>query len=133
MGRQAQLEERTMKTHGFRLVAFALFLALYMAASAPLTALPIPSKSSSDQSLMQRQAELAKIEGIVSQPEISAALASQGFSTDDVNERLAQLSPEEIHSLSQQLNQLQAAGSQVPTYIWILIGILLGVLIIGAL
>lgn len=122
-----------MKTDGFRLVALALILALYMAASAPLAALPIPSKTGSDQSLLQRQVELAKIDGIVSQPEISAALARHGLTTDDVHERLAQLSADEIHTLSQQLDQLQAAGSGVPTYIWILIGILIGVLIIGAL
>ena len=122
-----------MKTVHFRIVVFALIVALYLAVGAPLAALPTPSKTQVDQSLLERQLELAKIEAVVVQPEIAAALAQHGFSSDDVNQRLAQLSPEEIHTLSLQLDQLQAAGSGVPTYIWILIGILLGVIIVGAL
>ena len=121
-----------MKTVGSRLVVFALIVALYMAVGAPLAALPTPSKTTVDQSVADRQIELAKIEAVVAQPEIAAALAQHGFSNDDVHQRLAQLSPEEILVLSSQLDQLQAAGSGVPTYIWILIGILLGVLIVTA-
>lgn len=121
-----------MKTAGFRLVVFALIVALYVAVGAPAAALPTPSKTQVDQSLLERQIELAKIEAVVAQPEIAAALAQHGFSSDDVNQRLAQLSPEEMNGLSLQLDQLQAAGSGVPTYIWILIGILLGVLIVTA-
>lgn len=121
-----------MRTDRFRIVIFALIVALCVTAGAPVAALPTPSKTQVEQSLLERQIELAKIEAVVSQPEIAAALAQHGFSSDDVNQRLAQLSPEEIHGLSLQLDQLQAAGSSVPTYIWILIGILLGVLIITA-
>lgn len=121
-----------MKTAGSRLVVFALIVALYLVLGVPLAALPTPSKTAVDQSVADRQIELAKIEAVVAQPEITAALAQHGFTNDDVNQRLAQLSPEEIHVLSSQLDQLQAAGSGVPTYIWILIGILLGVLIVTA-
>ncbi len=121
-----------MKTIAFRMLALTLIVAACMAVSAPLSALPTPSKTAVDQSLLQRQAELAKIEAVVARPEITAALAQHGFTDDVIQLRLAQLSPEEIHSLSGQLDQLQAAGSSVPTYIWILIGILLGVLIITA-
>ena len=121
-----------MKTATSRFVVFALIVALYMAVGAPLAALPTPSKTNIDQNLLERQVELAKVEAVVAQPEIAAALAQHGFTNDDVNQRLAQLSPEEILVLSSQLDQLQAAGSSVPTYIWILIGILLGVLIVTA-
>ena len=121
-----------MKNAHSRIVLFALIVALYVAVGAPVAALPTPSKTQVEQSLLERQVELAKIETVVSQPEIAAALAHHGLSSDDVNQRLAQLSPEEIHGLSMQLDQLQAAGSGVPTYIWILIGILLGALIITA-
>jgi hypothetical protein len=121
-----------MMKPGTKLVVAALIFALSIAMGAPLSALPTPSKTTTDQSLLQRQAELAKIEAVVAQPEITAALAQHGFTDDVIQLRLAQLSPEEIHSLSSQLDQLQAAGSSVPTYIWILIGILLGVLIITA-
>ena len=116
-----------------RPVAVVLIAMLLMAAQTPLAAMPTPSKTASEQSLEQRRVELAKIQDVVAQPEIVAALAQHGFSRDDVNQRLAQLSPDEIHHLATQVDQLQAAGAQVPTYIWILVAILLGVVIIGAL
>ena len=129
---QARARRESMKKAHSRIVLFALIVALYVAVGAPVAALPTPSKTQVEQSLLARQVELAKIETVVSQPEIAAALAHHGLSSDDVNQRLAQLSPEEIRGLSMQLDQLQAAGSGVPTYIWILIGILLGALIITA-
>lgn len=121
-----------MRTAYPKLVAAAVVAALSAAMAPPAAALPTPSKTSPDQTLAERQLALAEIEAVVAGPEIAAALARHGFSTDDVHQRLAQLSPEEIQTVSQQLDLLQAAGSGVPNYIWILLGILLGVLIISA-
>ena len=95
--------------------------------------LPTPSKTTQEQSLADRQIELANINAVIAQPEVTAALARHGFTNDQVHQRLAQLSPDEIHALSSQLDQLQAAGSGVPKYIWILIAVLLGVMILAAL
>lgn len=114
-------------------VILILLFSLVVAAAAPLTALPTPSKMVPDQSLADRQIELAKIQAVVSEPQIAAALAQHGFSSEEVHQRLAQLSPEEIHALSSQLDQLQAAGADVPKYIWILLAVLLGVLILAAI
>jgi hypothetical protein len=110
-----------------------VFLVLLVTAAAPLTALPVPSKTAPDQSLADRQVDLAKIQAVVSEPQIAAALAQHGFTSEEVHQRLAQLSPEEVHALSSQLDQLQAAGAAVPQYIWILLAVLLGVLILTAI
>jgi anti-sigma factor RsiW len=101
--------------------------------SAPLAALPTPSKTTSAQSLADRQSELAVVRAVLAQPEVAEALARHGFTNDEVHQRLAQLSPEEIHALSSQLDQLQAAGAGVPQYVWILLAVFLGVLIITAI
>jgi len=122
-----------MRAAGYRLVVLALIVALQVSVSAPLAAMPTPSKTPSDQSLADRQSDLVKIQAVMARPEVSEALAQHGFTNDEVNQRLAQLSPEEIYALSAQLDQLQAAGSSVPKYIWILIAVLLGVLILSAI
>lgn len=122
-----------MKAAICRLVILALIVVLNASMVTPLAAMPTPSKTTSDQSLAARQAELAGIQAVIAQPEVSAALAQHGFTNDEVHQRLAQLSPDEIHALSSQLDQLQAAGSGVPKYVWILIAVLLGVMILSAL
>jgi hypothetical protein len=95
----------------------------------PAQALPTPSKTAADQSLAERAADLAVLEAVLDQEEVTAALAAQGLSRDDVNTRLAQLSPEELAGLSSQVEQLQAAGQ--PTYVWVLIAVLAVVAIVA--
>jgi hypothetical protein len=59
-------------------------------------------------------------------------LADHGFTRQEVNRRLAQLSPEELDSLASQVEQLQAAGQRLPVYAWVLIGVLIAALIVVA-
>ena len=116
-----------------RLLIPSLVLSLLVVAGAPVVALQSPSKTEPEQSLADREIELAKIQAVVSQPQIAEILAHHGLSTAEAHQRLAELSPEEIHTLSTQIDQLQAAGASVPQYIWILLAVLLGVLILTAI
>lgn len=116
-----------------RLLIPSLLLTLLVVAGAPLVALQSPSKTEPEQSVAEREIELAKIQAVVSQPEVAQILTHHGLSTAEAHQRLAQLSPEEIHTLMTQVDQIQAAGAAVPKYIWILLAALLGVLILTAL
>ena len=116
-----------------RLLIPSLVLSLLVVAGGPVVALQSPSKTEPEQSLADRELELAKIQAVVSQPQITQILAHHGLSTAEAHQRLAELSPEEIHTLSTQIDQLQAAGASVPQYIWILLAVLLGVLILTAI
>jgi uncharacterized protein YidB (DUF937 family) len=116
-----------------KLLIPSLLLTLLVAAGAPAVALQSPSKTEPGQSVADRDIELAKIQEVVSQPEVAQILTQHGLSTAEAHQRLAQLSPEEIHTLSTQINQIQAAGASVPKYIWILLAVLLGVLILAAI
>ncbi len=116
-----------------RLLIPSLLLTLLVVAGAPVVALQSPSKTVPEQSVADREIELAKIQAVVSQPEIAQILTHHGLSTAEAHQRLAQLSPEEIHTLMTQVDQIQAAGAAVPKYIWILLAALLGVLILTAL
>ena len=116
-----------------RLLIPSLLLTLLVVAGAPLVALQSPSKTEPEQSVADREIELAKIQAVVLQPEIAQILTHHGLSTAEAHQRLAQLSPEEIHTLMTQVDQIQAAGASVPKYIWILLAVLLGVLILAAI
>lgn len=111
---------------------FLVAVALCLGAASPAAALPVPSKSADDQSLADREADLDRLQEVVSQDDVASVLEAQGFTQDEVNQRLAQLSPDELHQLNGQIDQLQAAG-QVPQYIWILIAVLIIIVIASAI
>ena len=121
-----------MRVEVARFTILAVVLAVLVAAT-PSVAIKTPSKTAADQTLEQREIDLAQVRVVVAQPEVAEVIARQGFTTDEVNERLAQLTPEDIHTLSTQIEQLHAAGAGVPTYVWILIAVALGVWVITAL
>ena len=86
---------------------------------------PIPSKAADT-----RQADLATVESFVGRQEVAQALAASGLTGDEVEQRLAKLSAEDLSALATNVDQIQSAG-QVPNYIWILLAILIGVTILA--
>jgi hypothetical protein len=119
-----------MHTSLHRLVIACLgVLALVAMLTPPAQALPMPSKTAADQALAEREMDLAALDAVLEQGEAMGILADHGFTREEVNERLAQLSPEELGSLAGQVEQLQAAGQ--PTYVWVLIAILAVVAIVA--
>lgn len=124
-----------MHTSLRRLMIVALgFLALVAAFAPPALALPAPSKTDAGQALSDREADLAALDALLDNEQVTEALAAQGFTREEVNSRLAQLGPEELSALAAQTEQLQAAGQGgIPNYIWILIAVLIVVVILTAL
>ena len=60
-------------------------------------------------------------------------LTANGFTQDEVNQRLAKMSPQDLQQLSQNLEQLQAAGLTRQEWIWIGIGALAALILVIAL
>ncbi|HEX5759159.1 MAG TPA: PA2779 family protein [Thermoanaerobaculia bacterium] len=118
----------TVRVRHLLLAGFAVLL--LAGALTPAQALPAPSKTAPDQTLADREADLATVTGVLEQEEVMAVLAAQGFTREEANLRLAQLAPEELGALANQVEQLQAAG-QVPYWIWILVGVLVIVAIVA--
>lgn len=120
-----------MAHRNLRQLAFVALAALLVAGLVvpPASALPTSSKTAPDQSLAERAEDMAVLESALDRPEVEDALAAQGLSRDEVNQRLAQLSPEELNTLSSQVDQIQAAGQ--PMYIWVMIAILIVVAIVA--
>jgi hypothetical protein len=109
----------------------SLFVVLVLALAA-ITAFagPMPSKSAANQSLDSRSADLALVREVVANEQVAKVLAERGFTQEQVDQRLAQLSPQDLHQLAQNLNQLQAAGLTRQEWTWILLGAIAVLLII---
>ncbi len=112
----------------------SLFLVLMAAVIAiPAFAGPMPSKAVANQSLDSRAADLALVREVVASEQVAGALAARGFTPQEVNQRLAQLSPQDLHQLAQNLDQIQAAGLTKQEWAWIAIAAIAVIVIIIAL
>ena len=111
---------------------FVIFILVAIAA-VPAFAGPMPSKTAANQSLDSRAADLALIRDVAANQQVATVLAEHGFNQAQVNERLAQLSPQDVHQLAQNLNQLQAAGLTQQEWIWVGLGALAALILVVAL
>jgi hypothetical protein len=112
------------------LIALALMVAFV---AIPSFAGPVPSKTAANQSLDSRAADLALVRDVAANEQVAQVLAAHGFTQEQVNQRLAQLSPQDLHQLAQNLDQLQAAGITQQQWIWIGIGALAVLILVVAL
>ena len=112
---------------------FVVFLLVAIAA-VPAFAGPMPSKTAANQSLDSRTADLALIRDVAANEQVATVLAEHGFTQAQVNQRLAQLSPQDVHQLAQNLDQLQAGGMLTKQeWIWVGIGALAALILVVAL
>ena len=115
-----------------RSVLFILVL-VFAFIAVPTFAGPMPSKTAANQSIDSRDADLALVRDVAANEQVSAVLASHGFTQEQVNQRLSQLSPQDLHQLAQNLDQVQAAGLTRQEWIWIGIGALAALVLVIAL
>ncbi len=75
--------------------------------------------------LTDRSADLATVQKALEQKMVRERLANLGFTPDEVNARLNQLSDQQLHKVAQNLDSLNTGGDGV--------GIVIGILIIAIL
>ena len=74
---------------------------------------PIPSRAGE-----AGEADLATVESFLAREEVAQALAATGLSGDEVEQRVARLSAEDLSALAANVDQIQSAGG-IPKYMWI--------------
>lgn len=116
-----------------RISRFSLVVLLMAALAVPAFAGPVPSKTAPNQSLEARDADLATVRSVAANEQVASILAANGFSQDEVQQRLAQMSSQDLNQLANNLDQLQAAGLTRQEWIWIGIGALAALILIVAL
>lgn len=102
----------------------ALLIALVLLPAMPAFAERIASRGEDEGT--SRPAAVAQVREVLAQAEVAKALAAQGLSPGEVEQRLARLSAEDLQRLAGNLEQVQAAGS-VPEYVWIILAVFLAV------
>jgi len=112
---------------------FIVLTLLVSIAAIPAFAGPVPSKTAANQSLESRDADLTVIRSVAANEQVSAVLTANGFSKEEVNQRLAQMSPQDLRQLAGNLEQLQPAGLTRQEWIWIGIGALAALILVVAL
>jgi hypothetical protein len=115
-----------------RSVLFVLALVVVFAAI-PAFAGPAPSKTAVNQSIESRDADLSFVRNVATNEQVAKVLAANGFTQEEVNQRLAQMSSQDLHQLANNLDQLQAAGLTRQEWIWIGIGALAALILIVAI
>jgi len=112
---------------------FIVLILVAAFAAVPAFAGPVPSKTAVNQSLDQRAADIAVVRDVISHDEVAKALEARGFTPEQVNQKLAQLSPQDLHQLAQNLDQLQAAGLTRQEWLWVALGAIAALVIVIAL
>jgi methionine-rich copper-binding protein CopC len=110
-----------------------VFILLIAVSAMPAFAGVVPSKTAANQSLAQRDADLAMVRDVVAHDEVAAVLAQHGLTQQQVNDKVAQLSPQDLHQLATNLDQLQAAGLTRQEWIWVGLGALAALILVVAL
>ncbi|MEA2488450.1 MAG: hypothetical protein QOH21_242 [Acidobacteriota bacterium] len=113
-------------------VLFVVALVLVLMAI-PALAGPVPSKTAANQSIDSRATDLALVRDVAANEQVSAVLKANGFTQEEVAQRLAEMSPQDLQQLSQNLEQLQPAGLTRQEWIWIGIGALAALILVVAL
>lgn len=106
---------------------------LLCCAAIPALAGPVPSKTAANQSLDSREADLTVVRSVAANDQVAAVLTAHGFTQAQIDQRLAQMSPQDLHQLAQNLEQLQPAGMTKQEWIWIGIGALAALILVIAL
>ena len=112
---------------------FFLVVLLLTIAAVPAIAGPVPSKTAANQSLDSRDADLAVVRSVAANEQVTAVLTAHGFTQEQIDQRLAQMSPQDLHQLAQNLEQLQPAGLTRQEWIWIGVGALAALILVIAL
>ncbi len=110
-----------------------LVVALVFVIAMPAFAGPAPSKTAPNQSIESRDADLAIVRDVAANDQVAKVLAANGFTQEEVNQRLAQLSGQDLHQLARNLEQLQPAGLTRQEWIWIGVGALAALILVVAL
>jgi hypothetical protein len=82
------------------------------------------------ESVSQRDSELRKMQDLLESKLIAQRLSDLGFTAQEVQQRLAQLSDEQIHHLSQHLDSIQTGGDGLGIVIALLVIAILVVILL---
>ncbi len=100
--------------------------------SAPVFAGLVESKPASE-NLLNREEELAKIQRVLESKELQEKLKAYGLTKEEIEQKLSQLSDEQIHMLAKASEKVLAGGDGISLAIGILVVAILLVILLKLL
>ena len=119
-----------MKIPFMRQVAWYLVFAMFIIGIAPRVDAALAQSEIVALSQVDRQADLGKIQKVLETKMIKERLVQYGMTQEEVNTRLSQLSDQQLHKFSLQIDDLKVGGDGLGIVIALLVIVLLVVLII---
>ena len=114
-----------MKKPYVRCISWYLVVAMFVIGVTPRVYAGFAPSEGLNLSTIDRAAELEKIQGVLEIKMISERLRSLGFTPEEIQKRLGELSDHQIHQLAQQLDDLKVGGDG-----W---GIVVAIILIAAI
>ncbi len=99
-----------MKKPYMRWVSWYLVLAMFVLGIAPRVYAGFSPSQVVALSPMDRASDLQKIQKVIETKRISERLKQLGFTSEEIQKRLSQLSAEQIHQLALHLDELKVGG-----------------------
>jgi hypothetical protein len=99
-----------MKKPFVKCISWYLVLAMFIIGVTPRVYAGFSPSEVLTLSLSDRAADIEKIRGVLEMKMISERLKSLGFTAEEIQNRLGQLSDQQIHQIAQQLDDLKVGG-----------------------
>jgi hypothetical protein len=119
-----------MKMPFMKFVTWYLAIAMFIIGIAPRVNAGLAPSEIIALTEADRSADLGKIQKVLEMKAVTERLAQLGLTQDEIQKRLHQLSDQQIHQITLQLDELKVGGDALGVIIALLVIVLLVVLII---
>jgi len=119
-----------MRIPFMRYVAWYLVIVMFIIGIAPKVDAGLVKSEIIPLAYMDRSADLEKIQNVLETKAVSKRLAQLGLTQDEIQNRLTQLSDQQIHQVATKLDDLKIGGDGLGLLIAVLVVIILAIVIL---
>ena len=119
-----------MRIPFMRYVAWYLVMVMFIIGIAPKVDAGLVKSEIIPLAYMDRSADLEKIQKVLETKAVSKRLAQLGLTQDEIQDRLTQLSDQQIHQVATKLDDLKIGGNGLGLLIAVLVVIILAIVIL---
>ncbi len=120
-----------MRIPFFKQISWYLVVAMFIIGIAPKVNAGFAPSEIIPYTQIDRNADIHKIQKIIETKAVSTRLLQLGFTTEEVKNKLAQLSDQQLHHVASQLDDLKAGGDVLGVIIALLVIAILVVILLN--
>jgi len=119
-----------MRIPFMRYVAWYLVMVMFIIGIAPKVDAGLVKSEIVPLAYMDKAADLERIQKVLETKAVSNRLAQLGFTQDEIQKRISQLSDQQIHQIALQLDDLKIGGDGLGILIAVLVVVILVIIIL---